>query len=60
MELQNQHTADIICGTTGTAGGAACLAFLEIMPFLIQLLSLVSISLSIAWFIYRFYKAWIE
>ena len=55
---ETQHAIDIICGTTGTAGAGACVLLLDILPITLQLLSAVSLTLSIAWFFYRFWMAW--
>jgi len=56
MTQDHQHTLDLVCGTSGTGGAAVCLTLLEVMPIILQIASLLSLSLSIAWFIYRFYK----
>lgn len=50
-----KHIFDVICTVFGGAGSGACLFAFEALPIMLQVLSLISILMSIIWFGVRFY-----
>lgn len=55
-----KHVFDIICAAFGGSGSAACLFAFEALPIMLQVLSLISILLSIVWFGVRFYDRFLR
>jgi len=53
--MKHENVIDKICSLPGI-GGTTCVFILDALPLIVQILSIVSLFLSISWFVYRYYK----